>query len=91
MDAFIHSRALESKVVGTVYDNLFHVSDWFPTLLDMTKSVEYAAPAGYALRLRGPWVSLLCENLRIASDTPVDAASAGTRWTACRTGTTSAA
>ena len=58
-DAFIHSRALESKMIGTVYSNLFHVSDWFPTILDMTKTSEFAPAAGYELDGVSHW-----ENLR---------------------------
>jgi arylsulfatase B len=39
VDAFIYSPLLPSDVVGTVYSNLFHVTDWFPTLLG---EIEYA-------------------------------------------------
>ena len=58
VDAFIHSRMLDTKVVGTVYGNLFHVSDWFPTLLDMTKSAAFVAEPGYELDGVSHWNQL---------------------------------
>ena len=58
VDAFIHSRALESKMIGTVYGNLFHVSDWFPTILDMTKSAEFTPAGGYELDGVSHWDNL---------------------------------
>jgi arylsulfatase A-like enzyme len=48
VDAFIYSPTLLKDYSGVNYNNLFHVSDWFPTILDMA-SITYDAPAGYAL------------------------------------------
>lgn len=37
---------MSSSVVGTTYDNLFHVTDWFPTILDMA-GISYTEADGY--------------------------------------------
>ena len=34
VEAFVSSPLLPSKMQGENYDNIFHVSDWFPTMLD---------------------------------------------------------
>mmetsp|Transcript_29208 Transcript_29208/g.50472 ORF Transcript_29208/g.50472 Transcript_29208/m.50472 type:complete len:549 (+) Transcript_29208:104-1750(+) len=34
VNAFVHSPLLPRAVRGTTYDDLFHISDWFPTLLE---------------------------------------------------------
>jgi len=48
VEAMIYSDGLvPSKIVGK-YSNLFHVSDWFPTILDMA-GVKYSAKGKYAL------------------------------------------
>jgi len=33
VNAFIHSPLLPSETQGQIYNNLFHVSDWFPTII----------------------------------------------------------
>ncbi len=48
MDAFIYSPYLLETISGTTYSNLFHVSDWFPTLLDFA-NIEFTAKDGYSL------------------------------------------
>lgn len=48
MDAFIYSPLLTSSQQGTQYSNLFHVSDWFPTIMDMA-GISYDAPTGFSL------------------------------------------
>jgi arylsulfatase A-like enzyme len=48
VDSFIYSPTLLKDQSGIVYDNLFHVSDWFPTILDMA-GASYDAPADYEL------------------------------------------
>lgn len=48
VDAFIYSPQLLSAQSGMTYDNLYHVSDWFPTLLGFA-GISYTAPSGYAL------------------------------------------
>ena len=35
VDAFIYSPLLPAARVGAKYDHLFHVTDWFPTLMDL--------------------------------------------------------
>ena len=46
VDAFIYSPLIFPTLQGTYYDGLFHVSDWFPTMMDMT-GVDYQAPPGH--------------------------------------------
>jgi arylsulfatase A-like enzyme len=48
VDAFVFSHLLDSKVAGTQYDGLMHVSDWFPTILDLA-GIDYSPAAGKAL------------------------------------------
>jgi len=40
VDSFIYSPLLPSDSQGTIYTNLMHISDWFPTLLDLV-DIEY--------------------------------------------------
>ena len=46
VDSFIYSPLIFPTLQGTYYDGLFHVSDWFPTMLDMG-GVEYQATPGH--------------------------------------------
>ena len=46
VDSFIYSPLIFPTLQGTYYDGLFHVSDWFPTMMDMT-GVDYTAPPGH--------------------------------------------
>ena len=48
VEAFIYSTLYLKDVSGMKYTNLFHVSDWFPTLLDMT-SITYSPISTYAI------------------------------------------
>ena len=48
VDAFVYSGGLPSAVRGATYSGLFHVTDWFPTLLDMA-GVKYKPATGYHL------------------------------------------
>jgi arylsulfatase A-like enzyme len=48
VDAFVYSPLLSASAAGTLYNNLFHVSDWFPTLLDLA-GIEYTPREGYEL------------------------------------------
>lgn len=48
VEAFIYSPLLSSKVQGSTYSNLFHVSDWLPTVLSMAE-VGYVRYGTYAL------------------------------------------
>ena len=45
VEAFVYSPLLPSAAAGTTYSHIFHVSDWFPTLLDVA-GVTYTVPAG---------------------------------------------
>jgi Sulfatase len=50
VDAFVYSPLLEAKNKGATYDNLMHVTDWFPTLVDIAGvGGRYAARSGYEL------------------------------------------
>lgn len=35
VDSFIYSPLLPSSSRGSVYSNMMHVSDWFPTILEL--------------------------------------------------------
>ena len=48
VEAFIYSTQFLNSVSGLKYTNLFHVSDWFPTLLDMT-AITYSPISTYAI------------------------------------------
>ena len=50
VDSFIYGRSLlDHSVVGQTYDGLFHVSDWFPTILSMIGSPDFTPISGYEL------------------------------------------
>lgn len=38
VDSFIYSTLLPTTSIGTTYNGLFHISDWFPTILELTSS-----------------------------------------------------
>jgi arylsulfatase A-like enzyme len=42
VEAFVYSPLISEDLRGTTYGGLFHVSDWFPTILDMAQ-IEYTA------------------------------------------------
>jgi arylsulfatase A-like enzyme len=48
VDSFVYSPLLPSSAVGSTYLGLFHISDWFPTILEMTQST-FTAEDGFAL------------------------------------------
>jgi arylsulfatase A-like enzyme len=48
VDAFVYSPLLASSQQGTQFNGLMHVSDWFPTILEMT-GVPYTPRSGYEL------------------------------------------
>ena len=48
VDSFIYSPSFYTDAAGTIYENLFHVSDWFSTILDMA-GVTYTASDDYSL------------------------------------------
>ncbi len=49
VDSFIYSSGLiPDEYQGTVYHDLFHVSDWFPTILGLA-DISFTAGDGYAL------------------------------------------
>jgi arylsulfatase A-like enzyme len=41
VDAFIYSEMIPDNARGTEYPGLFHVSDWFPTILELA-DIEYS-------------------------------------------------
>jgi arylsulfatase A-like enzyme len=49
LDAFIYSPSLiDSDLQGTTYSGLMHVTDWFPTILDLA-DISYTPDDDYAL------------------------------------------
>lgn len=48
VDSFLYSPLIPSSLQGTSYDGIMHVSDWFPTVLDLA-GVHYKAKEGYEL------------------------------------------
>jgi arylsulfatase A-like enzyme len=48
VDAFIWSPLIPDALRGSLYNNIFHISDWFPTILDMT-GTSYTPQTGYEL------------------------------------------
>jgi len=57
VDAFLYSAKLSSKQQGSTYSGLFHVSDWFPTIMDMT-GISFTAEAGYELDGVSHWSNI---------------------------------
>lgn len=47
-DAFIYSELIPHKLRGTTYDGIMHISDWFPTMLDLG-GFSYSPSSGYEL------------------------------------------
>jgi arylsulfatase A-like enzyme len=48
VDSFIYSPLLPAAVLGTTYNGLFHISDWFPTIVELTAS-HYNIKKGFEL------------------------------------------
>ena len=48
VDSFVYSPLLASNLKGTAFDKLFHVTDWFPTILDMA-GIEFEPRFGFDL------------------------------------------
>lgn len=48
MDAFVYSPMLSQKLQGVTYDGLFHIADWFPTILQLT-GTSFAPKEGFEL------------------------------------------
>lgn len=48
VDSFMWSPLLPSDLRGSQYTNIFHISDWFPTILSMT-GIEFTPVTGYEL------------------------------------------
>jgi len=48
VDAFVYSPIIPYTLYGSSYDDMFHVSDWFPTILSMT-GITYKPPTGSEL------------------------------------------
>ena len=58
VESFIYSPTLLKAASGSTYSNLFHVSDWFPTMLAMT-GIAYMPSTAYALDGVSHYESLL--------------------------------
>jgi arylsulfatase A-like enzyme len=48
VDAFVYSDAFATSLRGSTYTGLFHVSDWFPTIVGLAGK-QYSPVAGYEL------------------------------------------
>ena len=48
VDAFVYSPLLDTSLVGTSFDKLFHVTDWFPTIVDMA-GIDFEPRTGFEL------------------------------------------
>jgi len=48
VDAFMYSPLISSSLQGSTYDGVFHVSDWFPTILQLAE-INYTPDAGFEL------------------------------------------
>ena len=49
VDSFLYSKDLiDEAKQGTFYENLMHITDWFPTILSLA-DISYEAPDDYAL------------------------------------------
>lgn len=48
VDAFVYSPLMDAAYRGTVYNGLFHVTDWFPTILEIA-GVDYSERDGFSL------------------------------------------
>lgn len=46
VDAFLHSPMLPRSVAGKGYVGLFHISDWFPTIIDFT-GIDFVPNDGF--------------------------------------------
>ena len=49
VDAFIYSPLLPSTVAGSSYSGLMHVSDWFPTILDLAGITSFESKKGFEM------------------------------------------
>ena len=58
VESFIYSPSYLKSASGSTYNNLFHVSDWFPTMLAMT-GIAYMPSTTYALDGVSHYESLL--------------------------------
>ena len=58
MDAFIYSPLMHESYAGTVYDKLFHVTDWFPTLLELSGTLSPPIYVSFSSTLSFPLLFL---------------------------------
>jgi len=57
VDALIYSAKFHDRQQGATYSGLSHVSDWFPTIMDMA-GVSFTASTGYSLDGVSHWDNL---------------------------------
>lgn len=62
MESFIYSNKLPSTVKGKSYAGLFHVSDWFPTILNIA-GIAYNPGIGHELDGYDQYPSITNHNL----------------------------
>jgi arylsulfatase A-like enzyme len=58
VESFVYSPMMTDDLKGMKYDNLFHVTDWFPTILSMT-GISYEPVSGYELDGVSHWDSMI--------------------------------
>ena len=49
VESFIYSPLFTTKIQGMTYNGLFHVTDWFPTILSIVGITNYNPPTGYEI------------------------------------------
>jgi arylsulfatase A-like enzyme len=62
VESFIYSNKLPSNVKGKTYAGLFHVSDWFPTILNIA-GIAYNPGIGHELDGYDQYSSITKQNL----------------------------
>ena len=65
--AYLYSPSLPTKLQGSRYKGLFHVTDWFPTMLGLA-GIDYHAPNGHKLDgidQSGELLSFMDENVTV--------------------------
>eukprot|EP00595_Chromulina_sp_UTEXLB2642_P000323 CAMPEP_0196761698 /NCGR_PEP_ID=MMETSP1095-20130614/1002_1 /TAXON_ID=96789 ORGANISM="Chromulina nebulosa, Strain UTEXLB2642" /NCGR_SAMPLE_ID=MMETSP1095 /ASSEMBLY_ACC=CAM_ASM_000446 /LENGTH=1008 /DNA_ID=CAMNT_0042111583 /DNA_START=472 /DNA_END=3501 /DNA_ORIENTATION=- len=44
VNAFIHSKLIPSGLLGQVYNGLMHVTDWYPTIMQVASGLQWTGP-----------------------------------------------
>jgi arylsulfatase A-like enzyme len=49
VDGLLYSSLIHSEYRGTVFSGVMHVTDWFPTILELTRNQDFVPAVGYEL------------------------------------------